>query len=67
MMSANDRNRKFGTASNTKNGRAVPNAQIAGKIKRAMDVRLPRPRWMTVASEKCSVVVAGAKKKVQVL
>ncbi len=25
------------------NGKAVPNAQIAGKIERALDVRLPRP------------------------
>ena len=42
-------------------GRAVPNAQIMGKIERALDVMLPRP--VKTAAEKGGVVV-GAKKKV---
>jgi hypothetical protein len=66
MMSANNGNRKFCTASNAKNGRAVPNAQITGKIKRALDVRLLRPRGMAAALEKDSVAVVGVKKKVHV-
>lgn len=43
------------------NGKAVPNAQITGKIERALDVRLPRP--MKTTAEKGGAV-AGAKKKV---
>jgi hypothetical protein len=64
MMLANDGNRKFGMASNAKNGRMVPNAQITGK--RALDVRLLRPRGMAVALEKDGMAVMGAKKKVHV-
>jgi hypothetical protein len=52
MMLANNRNRKFGTASNAKNRRAVQNAEIMGKIERALDVRLPRPGGMAAALEK---------------
>jgi putative transcription factor len=43
------------------NGRAVPNAQIMGKIERALDARLPR--LGKTAAEKGGAV-AGAKKKV---
>jgi hypothetical protein len=60
-------NRKFGMASNAKNGRAVPNTQIAGKIGRALDVRLPRPGGMAVASKKDGVAVTGAKKKLHLV
>jgi len=43
------------------NGRAVPNAQIMGKIERALDARLPRP-GKTAAGK--GGAVAGAMKKV---
>jgi hypothetical protein len=63
MMSANNGNRMFGMASNAKNGRAVPNAQITGKIKRALDVRLLRPGGMAAALKKDGLAVMGVKKK----
>jgi hypothetical protein len=66
MTLANNGNRKFGTASNAKNGRVVPNAQIAGKNERALDIRLPRPGGMAAASEKNCVAVTGAQKKLRV-
>jgi hypothetical protein len=66
MMLANNRNRKFGTASNAKNRRVVSNAQIMGKIKRALDIRLPRPGGMAAALEKDGLAVAEVKKKMHV-
>ncbi len=66
MMSANNGNRKFGIVSNAENRRAVPNAQIPGKIERPLDVRLPRSGRMAAASEQDSVAVNGAQKKVHV-